>query len=201
MTTDALTNAAAAGTQAAQAAAPVVDPNTMLATTPKEITPLPIAKEHESFVDEWAKAPEADAPVRTWVDPTQRDAPGGDYLSAWYDTPVTPTGQPEGDVAAAAAPVAALAPAALATPGGPPAEVQPPGVSDADWQAHLMMGKLFHENPSDGPGEGGGGPGDGSGIGSASSATGNGGEGVGNGVGGSAAGSGVGDGGDNGDSA
>jgi hypothetical protein len=72
------------------ASAPAVDPNTMLASTPDTATTgkPTIAQEQTSFADEWAKAPTANAPVRTWVDPAARSTDQGQYLSAWYDTPV-----------------------------------------------------------------------------------------------------------------
>lgn len=77
-------------------AAPAIDPNTQLAvpvtgtlgsTAPvAEAQPLPA---HETFEDAWAKDPTADAPVRTWVDPSVRDngavAGDKDFVSAWND--------------------------------------------------------------------------------------------------------------------
>lgn len=178
-TTTPLANAAAVG---AAAAAPAVDPNTMIAELPSA-APTPradaVAADQRSYVDEWDKAQDANAPVRTWVDPSARATPDGDYMAAWYDTPVAaPSGLPEGDVAAASAPSAPIAAAiAPAAPVAPAAAT--PGSNFAQWFGDA------------GPGEGAGGPGDGSGIGSASSATGADGSGVGTGVGGSAAGSGA----------
>lgn len=212
MTDQPLTTAATAGNEAAAqqaAATPAIDPNTMQAETPKELAPLPIAQEHESFVDEWAKAPNDTPPVRTWMDPTARQTPQGEFLSAWHDEPVQATAAPATPAATPAAPAAtptAAAPIDEAALKAAMDKIQ----ADKDaaaakeairvnsgWDSHKVFADVFGE----GPGEGAGGPGDGSGIGSATSATGANGEGIGNGVGGSAAGSGVGDGGSNGDNA
>lgn len=110
------------------AAAPGIDPNTLIAASP-DTSPAPsptaIADEKETFTDEWAKNPTGDAPVRTFLDPTKRAGPDGNYLSAFYDTPVqqaAPAGhQDENNAAAIGAMVNTQAAAtAAAAPAGPP---------------------------------------------------------------------------------
>jgi hypothetical protein len=104
------------------AAAPAVDPNTMLAAAPNTSTAAAAttsspALEQETFVDEWAKAPDEAPPVRTWRDPTKRGTPAGDFEDAWYDTPAAETPKPP-NAADNAAEIAKLtaAPAPAATP-------------------------------------------------------------------------------------
>lgn len=133
MTNDPLTTAATAGLEATAAAgaagvpqastaatqatpqittsmappAPQIDPNTMLAEAPKPPA-QPIQQEQRNFIDEWAKAPDQAPPVRTWRDASERTGPEGQYVSAWYDTPVaapaaTPAPSPDQSAPAPAA--------------------------------------------------------------------------------------------------
>lgn len=80
------------GPLATAAAAPGIDPNTGLPElkAPAPVDGQTIAKEKETFTDEWSKLPDGTPPVRTWREAGSRTGPNGEYLDAWYDTPVTP---------------------------------------------------------------------------------------------------------------
>jgi hypothetical protein len=100
-----------------------IDPNTGLPTPAVAPAPAPMS-EQEQYVDEWSKAPSETAPVRTWRDASaqQRTDPNGEYLAAWYDTPVAasphPSSAPGERVATVQAPATAPVAAPAASPGG-----------------------------------------------------------------------------------
>lgn len=104
---------------ATTATPPVVTPTPIVNTGQDAPTALNIAGEREAFVDEWARDPDGAAPVRTWRDVGDRTTPEGQYLSAWYDTPVAPSQQPFNDTAAAANQDAIAAHTAAASPQSP----------------------------------------------------------------------------------
>jgi DNA polymerase-3 subunit gamma/tau len=112
----------------ATAPAPI-DPNTGIVQPAMPPAPTP-AMEQKQFVDEWAKAPSGDAPTRTWLDASAQQTPEGQYLSAWYDTPVAaapaaPAG-PAHATQTVAPPPPAAAPAAPAAPAATPAPTPAP---------------------------------------------------------------------------
>jgi hypothetical protein len=137
-------------TPAPIAAAPApIDPNTLIANAPKAAPAAPMG-DTETYVDEWAKDPSGNAPVRTWVDPALRNIKGddGEYVSAWYDGQVDPanvSGLPAHSVE-----VVAPDPVIEAPVPAPAAAAEAPKTS---------LQQYWDENA--GPGEGGGAPGDG----------------------------------------
>lgn len=82
----------AAATMPAWSAQSAVDPNTMQAVAPA-VAPTATAPATESFEDMWKNAPESNGTTRTWVDPTLRATPQGQFVDAWYDTPATQPAQ------------------------------------------------------------------------------------------------------------
>lgn len=175
-----LENAATTGRQTAQEAgvvmnpgaelpgAPTVraDPNTgsPTATGTPEVAPATnaIAQESNTFVDEWAKTPNEAGPVRTWRDAADRTGPNGEYLSAWYDTPVNapdaanPSGLPAHMTE-------------VVQPPPPPPPAPAPAPASGGGGAGTIADYWLLEPGMAGPGAGAGGPGDASGIGSAGS--------------------------------
>lgn len=150
MTTPAVTNPASTLLQDAAAAAQPTgqaDANTIVTSAPviggaapvanapaTAADPQPtIAGEHQAYLDAWATNPTQDAPVRTWLDASQRDTPQGQYLAAWHDTPPgdaavdTPIDQAANAQANAAAisSLQAQATPAANTAGAPSGEEQP----------------------------------------------------------------------------
>jgi hypothetical protein len=124
-----------------------IDPNTGKADTPLQdaVAAAPVLTPQEQYVDEWAKDPTGNPPVRTWVDPTARDASDGTYEAAFNDTPVEEIGDP--------APPVTTAPAAL-TPTPKPVDntqyqVYTGGMTDANDNPggtirNLTTGEVFN---------------------------------------------------------
>lgn len=166
--TTTLQNAAAEG-NAVVTNPGAIDPNTGRPETAYS-PPLPSPRiEQESFVDEWAKAPDQMPPVRTWIDPAAR-ARDGEYLAAWDDAPVTPAqaaGAAPGVFTQVVPPAPAPA-AAVPTPTPTQAAVTPAvAPTPRDFSYYFE-----NDGQNPGPGNGAGGPGDGGGGASGDGGTG-----------------------------
>lgn len=112
-------------TPSPSAAAPTA-PASAPAPTPQQ--------EQQQFVDEWAKDPTGDAPVRTWLDPSARQTADGQFLAAWHDTTVQGDSSTPGP-AHQVAQVAAPAPTPAPTPAPAPAVDPEEEALRAEWQA------------------------------------------------------------------
>lgn len=75
-------------TPPAWSAQSAVDPNSGAPIQPAApLVPAQTAPNTETFEDMWKNAPDSTAPVRTFVDPSLRATPQGQFVDAWYDTP------------------------------------------------------------------------------------------------------------------